>query len=209
MDVNDESMKIGTMAGASQGDSPAKSMFASNQAIKPNDSFFKESQRGGPNATPAKSANEFGVKFEGDDLKSQKSSKSKKSGKGKKKKKKNNANDDFFNEENDNIEKDLFFEGGDDDDFFGNDVENESQPAKKKKKKKKSKPALDTGLTSGPTHTPFVIGDDTVQEERTGGRTKRGKSMEREAEQDFGGFNFKVDADEEDKTSKKSKVESS
>ena len=107
------------------------------------------------------------------------------------------------------MEKELFFEGGDDDDFFGKDVENVSQPTKKKKKKKKTKPALDTGLTSGPTHTPFVIGDDTVQEERTGGRTKRGKSVEREEEQDFGGFNFKVDADEEDKTSKKSKAESS
>jgi hypothetical protein len=55
-------------------------------------------------------------------------------------------------------------------------VGNESQPAKKKKKKKK-KPVLDTGLTSGPTHTPFVIGDD-VPEERA--RTKRGKSLERD-----------------------------
>ncbi len=68
--------------------------------MKPNDSFFKESQKGtGPAATTPKSANDFGVKFEDDDMKSQKSSKSKKSGKGKKKKKKNvNPNDDFFND---------------------------------------------------------------------------------------------------------------
>ena len=201
-------MKTGTMA-AVKVDQSGKTMIASNKIMKPNDSFFKESQKAGP-SSPAKSAKDFGVDF-GDDSKSSKSSKSKKSGKGKKKKKKNtNANDDFFNEENDKIEKELFFEGGDDDDFFGNDDGNQSQPSKKKKKKKKSKPALDTGLTIGPTHTPFVIGgDEGVQEERTGGRTKRGKSMEREEEQDFGGFNFKVDADEEDRTSKKSKGEQS
>jgi hypothetical protein len=39
-------------------------------------------------------------------------------------------------------------------------------------------------------------------------RPRRGKSTEREATaEEFGGFNFKVDADEEDRASKKSKGE--